>query len=69
MHIVVIAWLFVIGLMALASSSPLRGVVLLVGAGLGPVLLLAWLLRSRRRKSALERKLHGGDARDTQPDQ
>jgi Flp pilus assembly protein TadB len=71
MHIVVIAWLFVIGLMALASASALRGVVLFVFAGLGPVLLLAWLLRARlrRRRSGLEQDVHGGDARDTQSDQ
>jgi Flp pilus assembly protein TadB len=50
MHIVVFAWLFVIGVMALASSSPLRGVALFAFAGLAPVLLLAWLLRSHSRR-------------------
>lgn len=49
MHIVIIAWLFTIGVMALALSSALAGVAWFVGAGLLPVLLLVWLLARRRR--------------------
>jgi len=49
MHIVIIAWLFTIGVMALALSSALAGVAWFVGAGLLPVLLLVWLAARRRR--------------------
>ncbi|MFO1396356.1 MAG: hypothetical protein U1F48_04765 [Burkholderiales bacterium] len=55
MHIVVIAWLFVIGVMALALSSALAGIAWFVGAGLAPVLLLVWLAARRARVSARRR--------------
>lgn len=54
MHIVVIAWLFTIGAMALALSSALAGIAWFVVAGLLPVLLLGWLV-ARRRISARKR--------------
>lgn len=47
MHVVIIAWLFTIGVMALALSSALAGIAWFVGAGLLPVLLLAWLAARR----------------------
>lgn len=54
MHIVVIAWLFTIGVMALALSSTLAGIAWFVFAGLLPVLLLGWLA-ARRKISARKR--------------
>jgi membrane protein implicated in regulation of membrane protease activity len=70
MHIVVIAWLYVILMMALTSASLPGGVALFAGAGLAPVLLLAWLLRRRsRRASVLEQQVHERDAPDAEADQ
>lgn len=55
MHIVIIGWLFTIGVMALALSSTVAAIAWFVGAGLLPVLLLAWLAARRRRLSARTR--------------
>lgn len=60
MHIVIIAWLFTIGVMALALSSALAGVAWFVGAGLLPVLLLVWLLARRRREGQDTEPPHNG---------
>ncbi len=49
MHIVVIGWLFVIGTMALALSSPFAAVAFFAGVGVAPVALVVWLLGRRRR--------------------
>jgi Flp pilus assembly protein TadB len=70
MHVVLIGWLFVIALMALALASPVAGVAWFVGAGLVPTLLVAWLYaRSRRRRlSMLEQEMHAGDDADPQAD-
>jgi membrane protein implicated in regulation of membrane protease activity len=67
MHIVVIAWLFVIGVMALALANPLAGAAWFLGVGLAPVALLAALL-GRRRRSVLEREVEARDDRDAEPD-
>jgi hypothetical protein len=74
MHILVIAWLYVIGTMALTASSALAGIALFAVAGLLPVLAcLAWLVRSqsraRRRASGLEQHVHAGDDPDAEADQ
>ena len=49
MHVVIIGWLFVIGTMALALSSPLAAAAFFVGVGLAPVALVVWLAARRRR--------------------
>lgn len=67
MHIVVIAWLFVIGLMALTLSSALAGIAWFVGAGLLPVLLLLWFAL-RRKRSVLEREVEARDDGHAEPD-
>lgn len=74
MHLVVIAWLYVIGTMALATSSWLAGIALFVFVGLGPVLL--WLFAAGRRRrmrrgqaSGLEQRVHHGDDGNAQSDQ
>jgi len=74
-HIVVIAWLYVIGTMALTSSTLVGGLAFFAGAGVAPVLL--WLMwaarraRARRRppRSGLEQHVRGGDDSDTEPDE
>lgn len=67
MHIVVIAWLFVIGVMALALSSPLAGFAWFVGAGVLPVWLMAWFAL-RRRRSRLEGQVEARDDGHAEPD-
>ena len=70
MHIVIIAWLYVILMMALTSTSVLGGIALFAGAGLAPVLVLVWLLgRRARRASVAEQEVHDRDARDAEADQ
>jgi membrane protein implicated in regulation of membrane protease activity len=67
MHIVVIAWLFVIGVMALALASPLAGVAWFFFVGLAPVALAVALL-GRRRRLRLEREVEQRDDRDAESD-
>jgi membrane protein implicated in regulation of membrane protease activity len=67
MHIVVIAWLFVIGVMALALANPLAGVAWFLCVGLAPVALAVALL-GRRRRLRLEREVEQRDDRDAEPD-
>jgi uncharacterized membrane protein len=50
MLIVVMAWLYVIILFAVAQSSAGSAAVILIFLGVCPVVLLAWLLRMRRRQ-------------------
>lgn len=49
MHIVVMAWLFVIGTMALTSRSAIGGVAFFAAAGVAPVALYAWIKLRRLR--------------------
>ncbi len=77
MHLVLIAWLYLIGMIALTASSAVAGLMLFVLGGLGPVLLaVAWLgARVRRRRaqasagSALEHDVNDRDDRDPEADQ
>ena len=55
MHIVILAWLFVIFTMALTFRSGLAGAAFFVAAGVAPVLLYGWLA-VRRRRAARERR-------------
>lgn len=57
MYIVAIAWLYVVGLMALAEASLTAGLLTLLFYGLAPLALLLWLLGTperRRRASRTE---------------
>ena len=53
MYIALIAWLFVIGTLALAAPSTLTGIALFVGAGIAPAWFVVWIAArhaaSRRR--------------------
>ena len=60
MHIVALAWLFVIVTMAL-TLSPLAGVALVVVGGIAPLALFAMLAARGRRPSVLERDVREGD--------
>ena len=72
MHLVLIAWVYVIGMMALTSGSIVGGLLLFVLAGLLPGLaIVAFLgrrLRERRAQapvaSTLEERVHDRDDRD-----
>lgn len=54
MHIVIIAWLYIMLTMALALTSALAGTAFFLAAGVLPVALYAWLA-VRRRRAARER--------------
>ncbi len=69
MHIVLIGWLFVIGMMALTLASPLAGVAFFAVVGLAPALLLVWLLARRARPLVLEEHVDAADDRDAKSDQ
>jgi len=75
MHIVILAWLYVIGMMALTSVTLTGGLALFAGAGLSPVLLWVWLAarraraRQRRARSGLEQHVRGGNDGDAESDQ
>ena len=60
MHIVALAWLFVVFTVAL-TLSPLAGVALVVAGGVAPVALVAALAVRRRRSSVLERDVRERD--------
>ena len=49
MHLVVMAWLFVIGTMALTSASVLGGLAFFACAGVAPVAFYAWIKLRRLR--------------------
>lgn len=55
MHLVIIAWLFVIFTMALTMQSALAGVALFAVLGLGPVLLY-FAIKGRRLRARRERE-------------
>lgn len=57
MHIVIAAWLFVTGTMALAFGSAPGGAAFFLVAGAAPVAFYAWVkLRALRRRSGLEQE-------------
>jgi hypothetical protein len=67
MHLVIMAWLFVTGTMALTMSA-LAGLAFFAGAGLAPVGLYAWL-KLRAARSMLEQRVDRGDHGDAGGDQ
>jgi len=60
MLIVLMAWLYVIGVFAAAQNSLASAVSILLFLGVLPVLLLAWLLRRRRRVRIAEAQSRDG---------
>jgi len=77
MHLVIMAWLFVIGTMALTWSSVPGGIAFFAAAGVAPVAFYAWVklrhLRAgrgaRTRASLLQERVHHGDDGDAGGDQ
>ncbi|MEP7208548.1 MAG: hypothetical protein ABI920_16540 [Casimicrobiaceae bacterium] len=72
MHIVLIAWVYVIGMVAMTNESIPGGLLVFVIAGLAPVLLFVALKIRRLRAargaaeppSTLEQPVHDRDHRD-----
>ncbi len=76
MHIVLLAWIYVIGTMALTADTVRGGLAFFLFAGIGPVLVLLWLAQRRARarlrrapSSMLEHEVRGADDGDAQADQ
>ena len=70
MHLVIMAWLFVIGTMALTMSSVVAGLAFFAGAGVAPVALYAWLkLRRPGARSVLQQRVDRRDDGDAGRDQ
>ena len=61
MHIIAIAWLYVVVMIAAVSDSILKGVVRLLFLGVLPVGLMMWM-SMRRHRNRMER-----DAEDSAP--
>jgi hypothetical protein len=70
-HIVIAAWLFVIGTMALTFASALGGAAFFAAAGVAPVAFYAWvkLRRLRMPRSVREQGVDDGDDADARGDQ
>lgn len=49
MHIVLIGWLYVIGMVALTAETVARGIVAFTLLGLAPALCVLWLAARRHR--------------------
>ena len=73
MHLVVMAWLFVIGTMAMTFASALAGVAFFAAAGLAPVAFYAWVKLRRagpaRGASVREERVRRRDHADAGRDQ
>jgi len=68
MHIVALAWLFVLLTMALTLESAAAAVTLFVAAGVLPIVLGVMLLGRRRRASMLERDVGKRDDGEAEAD-
>ena len=80
MHIVAIAWLYVILMMAITEKNITAGELTFVFYGLAPAALLLWLGGTRRRRRAAKRQtsastkpsdkqMHSPDRGDTRANQ
>ena len=74
MYIIVIAWLYVVILMAATEKSVAAGLLTFTFYGLVPCALLLWLLgvkhrRHYKNKQLLEQDVREPDSRDAQADQ
>ena len=76
MHIIIIAWLWVILMMAITERSATAGVLTFLFYGLAPCVLLLWLIvtqrRFKRRKatavSVREEQVEDGNRENAKPD-
>ena len=64
MWIVAIAWIYVVGLMAVTESSIVAGIMTLFGYCVVPLSILFYLTGGRRRRARRAGNAGGGDAGD-----
>lgn len=70
MIIAALAWLYVIGMIALTVGSVARGIATFVVVGVLPIMLVVWMLGTRvRNRSVPDQRLHTGDGADAQGDE
>ena len=84
MHIIVIAWLWVILMMAITERSVVAGMLTFVFYGLAPTVLLLWMIASQRKfkrgklraaqetaaaESVGKQQVNAGDGQDARADQ
>jgi len=74
MYIIVIAWLYVVILMAVTEKSVTAGLLTFIFYGLLPCALLLWLLGTKHRRhyksrELLDENVRDPDGGDTQADQ
>jgi hypothetical protein len=73
MYIVAIAWVYVVGMMALGSRSLAQGFAIALVIGAGPLVVLAGLGSLRRRRSrpssVADEGRHQGNGSNAQSDQ
>jgi hypothetical protein len=70
MYIVAIGWAYVILMMAAASGSLVKGLGILAGLGVLPILLFIYIVDAPRRRSRRTRQMaHQQDSADAHADQ
>lgn len=67
MYVVAIAWIYVMLMVSIMQPTVFRGVVTFLGAGLGPLALLLWLLGTPQRRRNRARRERGQAGEDAQP--
>jgi hypothetical protein len=66
-YIVAIAWIYVMLMVSIMQPTVFRGVVTFLGAGLGPLALLLWLVGTPQRRRNRARRELAEAAEDAQP--
>ena len=74
MYIVAIAWIYVLLMVSIMQPTLFRGIVTFIGAGVGPLALVLWLVGTPRRRLERSRReaehdRAAGGAGSGQPDQ
>ena len=69
MYIVVIAWAYVVLLMAATEASLTAAILTILFYGLLPCSLLLWIMGLGRRRRSAQRLLYQPDRTDAEPDQ
>ena len=69
MYIVVIAWAYVVLLMAATEASLTAAILTILFYGLLPCSLLLWIMGLGRRRRSAQRLLDQPDRTDAEPDQ
>ena len=70
MIIAALAWLYVIGMIALTVGSAARGIATFLVVGVLPLAFIVWILGRRvRKRSVLDQRLHRSDGADAQGDE